>query len=853
MTKYEDVKHLTTEEYFRGNQFSIDAFNKKYASFQGETYIQALHRVCEYIAQAEETPELQKYWYERWYHEIYEDLWHPAGSIMQGADATSKISMMNCTHISLPDDSLEGIIRYNLYRVAKTAAYRQGLGVDFSRIRPKMMAVNNSSNVSEGSIHWMKLVDSIGYYVGQRGRIPAMLFSLDIHHMDIEDFINLKVDRTRVQNANISVQITEDFYEAVEKDADWELRFELPEVKKGQKIYLDPRWDDMRLAESHDKQGEYFVSKFNRKTQLKTRTLKAKYLLELIAKNMHAHAEPGIQNIEMARRYSNSDAVGFPIVGTNACSEQYLDNQGNCDLASMNCAKFYDKLTGKYDRPKMREIARSMNRFLDDVITMEVRDDRFATPEQKNSLLSLRRVGCGVTNIVGLLFQARLEYGSKEGNKFMEDFMNDFNYELYQSSIDLGKEKGSFLAFDKEKIKNSQFIKNLLAKHNDITLDFLRNVCLTSIAPTGTLSLMFRDTVLSYGIEPSFFKLYYEKRTRISGKYEYYFVVPSVVREAFEEAGIHLPMDSDTIKDDWAGTKSAEIRKIIDENAPKLDLKIRSSVDITPMEKLDLMARIQKSVDSSISVTYMLPETSKWEDIYDFILEAHKRELKSIAAFPDKKMYGIVSSMPFKELAFKLKNEGIEIHPQNFSDEELKELNLSKESSSVNTTDAPKRLKELDADIYSVTVRGEKYCMAVGLQNGRPYELFGGLMNGLNFKFNYKKGKIIKEKRGKYKLEIGDLVVDDFAEQFKPAEQMLFRMVSLNLRHGVPMRFIVEQLQKSAEDVTSISAAAARTLKRYIKDGETVSGATCPNCGSKDLIYEQGCYSCPNCGNSKCS
>jgi ribonucleoside-diphosphate reductase alpha chain len=140
-------------------------------------------------------------------------------------------------------DSLEGIIRNTAYTVAKSAAYRQGLGVDFSRLRPAGMKVNNSSNISTGSTHWMQFIDNIGYYVGQYGRIPAMLFSLSCSHPDIEEFVKIKSDLHKIQNANISVQCSNDFYEAAIKDKDWELTFEIPEIKAA------PEWDGHTAAD----------------------------------------------------------------------------------------------------------------------------------------------------------------------------------------------------------------------------------------------------------------------------------------------------------------------------------------------------------------------------------------------------------------------------------------------------------------------------------------------------------------------------------------------------------------------------------------------------------------------------
>jgi len=204
-------------------------------------------------------------------------------------------------------------------------------------------------------------------------------------------------------------------------------------------------------------------------------------------------------------------------------------------------------------------------------------------------------------------------------------------------------------------------------------------------------------------------------------------------------------------------------------------------------------------------------------------------------------------------LALKLINENVNIHNQNFSDVELKELNISKNKISV-IKDAPKRPKILDANIYNVLLKGDKYIICVGLLDGYPYEMFGGISNGngLSFKFKEKSGKIEKIKSGHYKLLIGDdIEIENFAHVFKPSEQILFRLVSTSLRHGVPLRFVIEQLRKSSDDMFGISAAAVRILKKYLIDGEIV-GKKCPQCGSSELVYISGCPTCIQCNWSKC-
>jgi ribonucleoside-diphosphate reductase alpha chain len=172
ITKFEEVNKLSTEEYFQNNAFSVDAFKRKYALQPNEQYVDAVKRVCDFVASVEKTEELRQYWSMRWFSEIFNDWWHPAGSIMQGAGSGRKISLANCTTISLGAkrdgeewDNLESIIKNTAYTIAKCAAYRQGLGVDFSKLRPNGTNVLNSANKSTGAVHWMDFQDKLGYYV----------------------------------------------------------------------------------------------------------------------------------------------------------------------------------------------------------------------------------------------------------------------------------------------------------------------------------------------------------------------------------------------------------------------------------------------------------------------------------------------------------------------------------------------------------------------------------------------------------------------------------------------------------------------------------------------------------------
>ena len=388
------------------------------------------------------------------------------------------------------------------------------------------------------------------------------------------------------------------------------------------------------------------------------------------------------------------------------------------------------------------------------------------------------------------------------------------------------------LTYDIE-VENSHYypLKNGLISHN-------------------TLSLMFRDTILSYGIEPAF-GIYFWKRTRISGKYEYYFTVPKVVRDVFAKAGYPIPMETDSIKDTWDGSKGKPIADFIDENKAKIGINFASSTEVKPLDKLDLMAKVMKNIDSSISTTYMLPLGSDWKDTYEFIMEAYRRGVKSIAAFPDKKMYGIVSFIPFKELAISLRKEKVHIHEQNFSEEEHKELqtlNLDTEREDLDgivERDAPKRPVDLPCEIHHVSVEGKKWTVMVGLLNGRPYEVFGGLSENVHIPKKIESGHVKKRKCEKpnakgrltcYDLYCGEeddpLIIKDITVTFdNPEYALVTRFISMALRHGTPLKYIIEQLNRSHDStIVSFNNVMSRILKKYLRDdqtGEIVGDASC--------------------------
>lgn len=787
----------------------------------------------------------------------YEDVWCVVEPEQHNFTLSGGVNTGNCNTISLGTrrddeewDNLESIIKNTAYTVAKSAAYRQGVGIDFSRLRPSGTTILNSARNSTGPVHWMGFIDSIGNYVGQYGRIPAMLLSLSIEHPDIEKFITVKADHGVIQNANISVQAINKFYEAVLKNKDFELKFEIPEVKAGDKVYIHK---ESRTSDSHLEYGTgkyYYVATHDKPAEIIKKKISAVKLLELLAQNMTEHAEPGIQNIDIARYWSNSDYLYDPnanydsrIISTNACSEQYLSLDSLCILISQNMEKFSTD-PEEYEK-ELAEICPSMNRFADNVNECELRYKTYATDNQKLAIESLRRTGAGVTGLHGWITKCGDQYGDKKSIAKTSHFIERFNYYLYKSSINLGREKGSFGLFNRKKLEQSPFIQHMM----DLGLKFthLRNVTCSSIAPTGTLTLMFRNMLLSYGVEPAF-NLYFWKRTRIEGNWTYYFCVPNVVRKIYENAGYKIPIDSDTIADTIDGKFGSPIAQFIDAHQDDVGIRINKSTEVDIFDKLKLMSALMKNIDSSISTTYMLPENADWHDTYNFILETYKAGVKSVTTYQDKKLYGVVSFIPFKELALDLIKNNIKIHTSNFSDEEFVEI--FGHSKTIDKNDRP---KELQCDVYHISVKGTEYFVLVGLwSDGTPYEVFAGKNGCVNKKI--KKGKIIRKKKNFYKFEDedGDTELAPITAVMSDMEESISRLTSGLLRCGADMNFIVGQLEKVGGDTElhNFGKCLARSLKKYIIDN-TLVGAKCPDCGA-ELVRISGCPTCV-CGYSKCN
>lgn len=290
--KYEEVKNITANEYFRGNEYVVNVFNKKYAFTKNdgtvETPAEVFWRVANSIGAMEDDETKAIELADKWFNLMWYGWFRPGGSILAGVESEQTVSLANCTTVPIEADTLEAIGKADT-EIMKMASRRQGVGFDLSKLRPKSSKINNSALYSEGVVNWLCKYNDVAFRVGQRGRLPALLGSLIVDHPDIEDFIKAKDDINSINNINISVQITDDFMQAVEEDRDWELRFN---VENGREII--------------------------------SRTVKASDLFDKIAMQAHTSAEPGVQYRNLLQ-----EGLMYTAIAKELKDDRYLPHSSN--------------------------------------------------------------------------------------------------------------------------------------------------------------------------------------------------------------------------------------------------------------------------------------------------------------------------------------------------------------------------------------------------------------------------------------------------------------------------------------------------------------------------------------------
>jgi ribonucleoside-diphosphate reductase alpha chain len=527
-------------------------------------------RVARALASVETDP---AQWEEIFYSALQDFKFLPAGRILAGAGVSRRVTLFNCFVMGTIEDDLDAIFSH-LREAALTMQHGGGIGYDFSTLRPKGALVKGVGADASGPLSFMDVWNSMcGTIMSAGTRRGAMMGVLRCDHPDIEAFVAAKADRTRLRNFNLSVLVTDAFMAAVDADKDWPLVF-------GGEVY---------------------------------RTIWARDLWDQIMRANYNYADPGVIFIDRINARNNLYYCET-IAATNPCGEQPLPPYGACLLGSNNLTKLVrDPFTERahLDEGGLEHLATVAVRMLDNTIDLS----EFALPEQHDEALAKRRIGLGLTGVADALTMCQLTYGTPEAAAMAARWNRLLNRHAYIASIGLAKEKGAFPLFDRDAYLAGETVRNL---DDDIKAGIfehgIRNALLTSIAPTGTISL-FAENVSS-GIEP-IFDLTYLRKIRQPDN--------SFVEQEVEDYAVRL------------------YREKFGADAPLPDYFVTAQT-LTPADHIRMQAAVQDHVDASISKTVNCPADISFEDFKTIYLDAYRSGCKGCTTYRPNEITGSILS-----------------------------------------------------------------------------------------------------------------------------------------------------------------------------------------------------------------
>ena len=750
----------------------------------------------------------------------------PQGGPMTGIGNDYQIaSLSNCFVIGNDgsSDSYGGIMKIDQEQV-QLMKRRGGVGHDLSHIRPKGTPVLNSALTSTGVVPFMERYSNSTREVAQDGRRGALMLSISIKHPDSGKFIDAKLESGKVTGANVSVKLTDDFMKAVENKTLF--RQQYPVNSESPKFSKD---------------------------------IDAVQLWSKIIHNAWKSAEPGVLFWDTIIRESVPDCygdLGYATVSTNPCGEIPLCPYDSCRLLAINLYSYVNNpFTDKaeFDFDLYKEHVGLAQRMMDDIIDLELEKIDVilakinADPEieeikhvEGNLWSNIRkkseegrRTGIGITAEGDMLAGLGLRYGSDEATSFSVDVHKTLALEAYKASTYLAKERGAFAIYDAEREKSNPFILRMKeadpVMYNNMVKYGRRNIALLTIAPTGTTSLMTQTTS---GIEPIFSTFYKRRRKVNPNDLDVKVTFKDEVGDCWEEFNVFHHKFVDWLK--LNGYDTDEVTRMRDEEIETIIAKSpyykATANDVDWIAKVKMQGAIQKWVDHSISVTINLPADAKEELVSELYLTAWKSGCKGATVYRDGSRNGVL-------IAGKT-----EARPER-----------------------PKRPKVLDCDVIRFNINEEKWVAFVGLKESRPYEIFTGIADEEIFPIpkSIVKGKIIKMKdedgNTRYDFQYTDKygykkTMGGLSHMFKPEFWNYAKLISGVLRHEMPIQDVVNlvtSLKLDSESINNWKNGVERALKRYIPNGTKAKGK-CGECGSDNLVYEEGCLICKDCGSSKC-
>ena len=736
-------------------------------------------RIAKALAACEPSDQIAG-WEDRFYDALSDYKFLPAGRIIAGAGTKRDVTLFNCFVMGTIGDDM-GAIFDGLKEAALTMQQGGGIGYDFSTIRPKGAAVVGVGADASGPLSFMDVWDAMCRTVMSAGsRRGAMMATMRCDHPDVEDFIDAKREAGRLTNFNLSVLITDPFMDAVHADGDWQLVFN----------------------------GTTY------------RTLKARTLWDKITASTFAYAEPGVIFIDRINRRNNL-AYCESIQATNPCGEQPLPPYGACLLGSINLARLVKEpftANAHIDDTDLQDLVAIAIRMMDNVVDVS----RFPLEEQRKEAHAKRRIGLGVTGLADALIMCGLSYGNPESIAKIHHWMGLLEHAAYSASIDLAQEKGAFPLFDAKPYLAGETIQGLdsdlrtrIAQHG------IRNALLTSIAPTGTISLFAGN--VSSGIEP-IFALNYTRKV----------LLPDGTRAEEEVVDYAL----------------ARFRQLKGGDAELPDYFVTAQ-SLSPSDHIAVQAAVQEHIDSSISKTINCPEDISFEDFKEIYEQAWTKNLKGCTTYRPSDIRGSVLTVTPE----KSKEE----KP---APEKVKEVAASypEDNSVVYMAEPLQRDDILPGYTYKLKWPESDHAIYITLndivQDGRrrPFEIFINSKNMEHYAWTVALTRMISAvfRRG------GDVtfVVEELKAVFDPRggawmngkyiPSLLAAIGGFIEQHMRDIGFLVDAKESSAP------ASQTQAEKKAVGDQSGPPMASCPRCGERALMRQEGCDSCTSCGYSRC-
>ncbi len=732
-------------------------YTKQDGTIIDQTVEDTWRRIAKDLASVEADPAT---WEDEFYGALEDWKFIPAGRIVAGAGTGRNVTLFNCFVMGTIPDSMDGIFA-GLREAALTMQQGGGIGYDFSTIRPKNAPVKGVDADASGPLSFMDVWDAMCRTVMSAGsRRGAMMATMRCDHPDIEAFIDAKRDPARLRMFNVSVLVTDDFMEAVKNGDTWRLHFE-------------------------DRAGETIVEKF----------IDARELWDKIMQGTYDCAEPGVIFIDRINKANNLWYVET-IASTNPCGEQPLPPYGACLLGSINLTRF---VTAPFEPEAMLDVDGLVHtvglavRMLDNVID----SSNFPLKAQESEAKAKRRIGLGVTGLANALMMLGARYGSDEAVEITDKIMQLITKIAYIESSNLAAEKGSFPALDVDKLLDSGFMQNMDSDVCDlIRKQGLRNSHLTSIAPTGTISLYAGN--ISSGIEPVFALSYTRKVLQPDG---------SKTEERVEDYAVKLYRE---LKQNWG---------------EMLPDHFVTTETLTPYDHIRMQAVVQRWVDSSISKTVNLPETISFEDFKAVYELAYERGCKGCTTYRPNDITGSVLSIDKPK---ETPAPAIEI---------------------AKAAVVPARPVALDGQTYKMKWPGYPHAIYVTVNDdaeGRPFEVFFNTKGQEHAAWMQALSRTISAvfRRG------GDVrfIAQELSEVYDPKGGAFIDQTyvpSMVAQIGLILEKHMNRKWNTTDadftDQVILAAAAA-----------TVSSPQCPECGQFSMKTESGCQSCTSCGYSKC-